>query len=75
MIWFRALGITLWAWRETCTYLSTVEEDKKKSLNTLFETLDEWIKPKADLIGAFTTASSKSGKKTIIVHLRSWKTG
>ena len=42
------------AGKEACTYLSTVEEHQKKSLESLFETLDDWAKPKADEIAAFT---------------------
>ena len=46
--------VTLWAGKEACTYLSTVEEHQKNSLESLFKTLDDWTKPKEDEIAAFT---------------------
>ena len=58
--------VTLWAGKEACTYLSTVEEHQKNSLESLFETLDDWTKPKADEIAAFTQLwALNQGNKTL----------
>ena len=38
--------VTLWAGKEAHTYLRTVEENQKNSLQSLFKTLDDWTKPK-----------------------------
>ena len=46
--------VTLWAGKEAHTYLSTVEEHQKNSLDALFETLHDWTKPKADEIAAYS---------------------
>ena len=46
--------VTLWAGKEARTYLNTVEEHQKNSLESLFETLHDWTKPKEDEIAAFT---------------------
>ena len=46
--------ITLWAGKEARTYLSTVSEEKKESLQTLLNTLEELMRPKADEIAAYT---------------------
>ena len=46
--------VTLWAGKEACSYLNTVEEHQKNSLDTLFETLHDWTKPKADEIAIYT---------------------
>ena len=58
--------VTLWAGKEAWTYLSTVEEHPKNSLESLFETLDDWTKPKADEIAAFTQLPAlNQGSKTL----------
>ena len=58
--------VTLWAGKEARTYLSTVEEHQKNSLESLFKTLDDWTKPKADEIAAFTQLQAlNQGNKTL----------
>ena len=58
--------IILWAGKETQTYLSTVEEHQKNSLESLFETLGDWTKPKADETAAFTQLQAlNQGNKTL----------
>ena len=58
--------VTLWAEKEAQTYLSTVKEHQKNSLECLFETLDDWTKPKADEIAAFTQLQAlNQGNKTL----------
>ena len=58
--------VTLWAGKEACTYLSRVEEHRKNSLESLFKTLDDWTKPKADEIAAFTQLQAlNQGNKTL----------
>ena len=46
--------VTLWAGKETRTYQNTLSEEKKDSLQTLLNTLEEWMRPKADEIAAYT---------------------
>ena len=58
--------VTLWAGKEACSYLNTVEEHQKNSLDTLFETLHDWTKPKADEIATFTQLQQlNKGNKTV----------
>ena len=43
-----------------------MEEHQKNSLKSLFETLDDWTKPKADEIAAFTQIQAlNQGNKTL----------
>ena len=44
--------VTLRAGKEARTYLNTLSEEKKDSLQTLLNTLEEWTRPKADEIAA-----------------------
>ena len=46
--------VTLWAGKEARTYLTTVSDEEKCSLEAILNTLEEWTKPKADKIAAFT---------------------
>ena len=58
--------VTLWAGKGAHIYLSTVEEHQKNSLESLIETLDDWTKPKADKIAAFTQLRVlNQGNKTL----------
>ena len=58
--------VTLWAGKEARTYLNTVEEHQKNSLESLFETLHDWTKPKEDEIAAFTQLwALNQGNKTL----------
>ena len=48
------------------SYLSTIKEHQNNSLESLFETLDDWTKPKADKIAAFTQLQAlNQGNKTL----------
>ena len=63
--------VTLWAGKETRTYLSTVEEDHKDSLRTLLDTLEDWIKPKSDELAAFTHLRTlNQGNKTLSSYIQ-----
>ena len=58
--------VTLWTGKEVCSYLNTVEEYQKNSLDTLFETLHDWTKPKANEIVTYTQLQQlNQGKKTV----------
>ena len=46
--------VTLWAGKEARMYLNTLSEEKRDSLQTLLNTLEEWMRPKADEIAAYT---------------------
>ena len=46
--------VSLWVGKEARTYLSRVTEDRKESLKTMLDTLEDWTKPKSDEIVAFT---------------------
>ena len=37
--------VSLWAGKEARTYLSTVTKDRKDSLKTMLDTLEDWTKP------------------------------
>ena len=46
--------VSLWAGKEARTYLSMVDQDKKDSLETMLDTLEDWTRPKSDEVAAFT---------------------
>ena len=61
--------VTLWAGKEARTYLSTLSEEKKDSLQTLLNTLEEWTRPKADEIAAYTQLRAlNQGNKTLSMY-------
>ena len=63
--------ISLWAGKEARTYLSTVDEDKKDSLKTMLDTLEDWTKPKSDEIVAFTQLRAlNQGNKTLSNYIQ-----
>ena len=58
--------VTLWAGKEACAYLNTVEVHQKNSLDALFKTLHDWTKPKADEIAAYSQLQElNQGNKTM----------
>ena len=46
--------MTLWTGKEARTYLTTIPDDKKDSLQALLNTLEDWTRPKVDEIAAYT---------------------
>ena len=63
--------ITLWAGKEARTYLSTLLGEKKESLQTLLNTLEEWTRPKADEIAAYTQLRGlNQGNKTLSTYIQ-----
>ena len=63
--------VTLWAGKEARTYLTTVSDEKKDSLQTLLNMLEEWTKPKADEIAAYTQIRAlNQGNKTISMYIQ-----
>ena len=63
--------VTLWAGKEARTYLSTLAEEKKDSLQTLLNTLEEWMRPKADEIAAYTQLRAlNQGNKTLFMYIQ-----
>ena len=63
--------VTLWAGKEARTYLSTLKEEKKDSLQTLLNTLEEGMRPKADVIAACTQLRAlNQGNKTLSMYIQ-----
>ena len=63
--------VSLWAGKEARTYLNTVDEDRKDSLKTILDTLENWIKSKSDKIAAFTQLRVlNQGNKTLSAYIQ-----
>ena len=63
--------VTLWAGKEARTFLTTVSPEEKCSLETILDTLEEWTKPKADEIAAFTQLRAlNQGNKTLSTYIQ-----
>ena len=62
----QAKFVILWAGREAHTYLSTQHTNKKNSVKAILDTLEDWTKPKADEIAAYTQLRCiNQGQKTL----------
>ena len=63
--------VTLWAGKEARTYLSMLSEEKKDSLQTLLNMLEEWTRPKADEIAAYMQLRAlNQGNKTLSTYIQ-----
>ena len=63
--------VNLWAEKEARTYLNTVDPDKKNSLKTMLNTLEDWTKPKSDEVAVFTQLRAlNQGNKTLSVYIQ-----
>ena len=63
--------VTLWAGKEARTYLNTLEQDNRDSLETILDSLEEWTKPKSDEIAAFTHLRTlNQGNKTLSSYIQ-----
>ena len=63
--------VSLWAGKEARTYLSMVNQDKKDSLKTMLDTLEDWTRPKSDKIAAFTQLRAlNQGNKTLSTYIQ-----
>ena len=63
--------VTLWAGKEARTYLTTISDEKKDSLQTLLNMLEDWTKPKADQIAAYTQLRAlNQGNKTLSMYIQ-----
>ena len=63
--------VSLWAGKEARTYLSKVTKDRKDSLKTMLDTLEDWTKPKSDEIAAFTHLRAlNQGNKTLSTYIQ-----
>ena len=63
--------VSLWAGKEARTYLSTITKDRKDSLKTMLDTLEDWTKPKSDEIAAFTHLRAlNKGNKTLSTYIQ-----
>ena len=63
--------VTLWAGKEARTYLNTLEQDKRDSLKTILDSLEEWTRPKSDEIAAFTHLRAfNQGNKTLSSYIQ-----
>ena len=63
--------MTLWAGKEARTYLTTIPDEKKDSLQTLLNTLEERTRPKADEIAGYTQLRAlNQGNKTLSTYIQ-----
>ena len=63
--------VSLWAGKEARMYLNTVDQDKKDSLKTMLDTLEDWTKPKSDEVAAFTQLrTQKQGNQTLSTYIQ-----
>ena len=63
--------VSLWAGNEARTYLSTVDKDRKDSLKTMLDTLEDWTRPKSDEIAVFTHLRTlNQGNKTLSTYIQ-----
>ena len=63
--------VTLWAGKEARTYLTTILDEKKDSLQTLLNTLEDWTRPKADEIAAYPQLRAlNQGNKTLSMYIQ-----
>ena len=63
--------MTLWAGKEARMYLSTVSDDKKDSLQILLNALEDWTRPKADEIAAYTQLRAlNQGNRTLSTYIQ-----
>ena len=63
--------VTLWVEKEARTFLTTFSPKEKCSIKTILDTLEEWTKPKADEIAAFTQLRALSqGNKTLSMYIQ-----
>ena len=63
--------MTLWTGKEARTYLTTIPDDKKDSLQALLNTLEDWTRPKVDEIAAYTQLRALNlGNKTLSTYIQ-----
>ena len=63
--------VSLWAGKEARTYLNTVDQDRKDSLKTMLDTLEDWTRPKSDEVAAFTQLRTlNQGNKTLSTYIQ-----
>ena len=63
--------MTLWVGKEARTYLTTIPDEKTDSLQALLNTLEDWTRPKADEIAAYTQLRAlNQGKKTVSTYIQ-----
>ena len=63
--------VTLWAGKKARTYLTTIPDEKKDSLQTLLNMLEDWTRPKADEIVAYTQLRAlHQGNKTLSTYIQ-----
>ena len=63
--------VTLRAGKEARMHLTTIPDEKKKSLETLLNSLEEWTRPKADEIAAYTQLRAlNQGNKTLSTYIQ-----
>ena len=63
--------VSLWAGKEVRAYLLMVDQAKKGSLETMLNSLEEWTKPKANEIAAYTQLRAlNQGNKTLSKYIQ-----
>ena len=63
--------VSLWAGKESRTYLNMVDQDRKDSLMTMLDTLEDWTRPKSDEVAAFTQLRTlNQGNKTLSTYIQ-----
>ena len=63
--------VSLWTGKEARTYLSMVDQDKKDSLKTMLDTLEDWARPKSDEVAVFTQLRAlNQGNKPLSTYIQ-----
>ena len=63
--------VSLWAGKEARTYLNMMDQDKKDSLKTVLDTLEDWTRPKSDEVAAFKQLRTLNhGNKTLSTYIQ-----
>ena len=66
--------VSLWAGKEARTYLNMVDQDKKDSLKTMLDTLEDWTRPRSDEVAVFTQLRTlNQGNKTLSTYIQEVK--
>ena len=63
--------VSLWTGKEARTYVNMVDQDKKDSLKTMLDTLEDWTSPKSDEVAVFIQLRTlNQGNKTLSTYIR-----
>ena len=63
--------VSLCTGKEARTYLKMVDQDKKDSLKTMLDTLEDWTRPKSDEVAVFIQLRTlNQGNKTLSTYIQ-----